>query len=497
MSDFVISRFDADIENVKILEQYPIGRVKIYITDDGKYLVQEPPLTHQAEITLKKLMSNIHNSFPLEKTSSHGEIIPVLQQALEEESRKSGNFEIWKKEKENIEYYLTRDIANYSEIDILIKDKYIEDILSVQWNKPITIVHKKFHEFTLLETNIVFKSEKLMSKLIHRISQRYGDPPNDLNPTTSFTNNENIRFTFTDTKSITPDGPTMSIRKPSVDAITIYHLLKGNMLSLLSAAYLWIMMDLKGFGLIIGSPSAGKTALINAALTMSNPRWHYYTIEDALELKLRHSQVSRHQTKMNSSIHGNDSGKNTYDVFALCRLSLRFRPDFVIVGEVLGKEAEGLFQVASSGSGCISSFHASNARHALTRLEAPPINISKIQTSLISYILHISWITRKKLRHRRILSITEPIPLEDDGKLKKKLKKVFEYNEKDDKLEPDDVEELIRNSDKLKQAKIILGISDMKTDLENRMSILLKILDNDISDPKLISKEIFKYYKFS
>lgn len=496
MSDFIISRFDADIKNLKILEQYSIGRVKIYITKDGRYLVQEPPLSHQAEITLKKLMASIHDSFPLEKTN-HDEIIPVLQNALEEESRKSDNFEIWKKEKENIEYYLTRDIANYSEIDILINDKYIEDILSVKWDNPITIVHKKFHQFTLLETNIVFKSEELMSKLIHRISQRYGDPPNDLNPTTSFTNKENIRFTFTDTRSITPDGPTMSIRKPSVDAITIYHLLKGNMLSLLSAVYLWIMIDLKGFGLIIGSPSSGKTTLINAALTMSNPRWHYFTIEDALELKLRHSQVSRHQTKMNSSIHGGDTGKNTYDVFALCRLSLRFRPDFVIVGEVLGKEAEGLFQVASSGSGCISSFHASNARHTLTRLEAPPINISKTQTSLISYILHISWITRQKLRHRRILSITEPIPVEEDGKLKKDLKKVFEYNEKTDKLEPESVDELIKGSEKLKQAKVILGISDMKTDLKNRMNILEKILNDNISDPKLISKEIFKYYQLS
>ncbi len=404
------------------------------------------------------------------------------------------NFDTWKKEKENIEYYLTRDIANYSEIDILINDKYIEDILCVKWNTSIAIVHKNFPNYTLLETNITFKSAQLMSKLIHRISQRYGDPPNDLNPTTSFTNRDNIRFTFTDTEAITPDGPTMSIRKPSVDAITIYHLLKGNQLSLLAAAYLWVMMDLKGFGLIIGSPSSGKTTLINAILTMSNPRWHYFTIEDALELKLRHRQVSRHQTKMNSSINSNVTGKNSYDIFALCKLSLRFRPDFVVVGEVLGQEAEGLFQVASSGSGCISSFHASDARHTLTRLEAPPINVSKTQTSLISYILHMSWITRNKLRCRRILGITEPIPKPNDEKLQKDLLNVFTYDVKKDMLLPETAEKLIERSKKLELAKIKLGISDMNADLESRMAILQKILDENISDPEEISKEIFRYY---
>ncbi len=93
MADFIISRFDADIENLNILEQYAVGRVKIYITDDGKYLVQEPPLTRQAEIILKKLMASIRNSFPLEKTA-RDEIIQVLQNSLEEESRKSDDFDL-------------------------------------------------------------------------------------------------------------------------------------------------------------------------------------------------------------------------------------------------------------------------------------------------------------------------------------------------------------------------------------------------------------------
>ncbi|MCJ8307361.1 MAG: type II/IV secretion system ATPase subunit [Nitrosopumilus sp.] len=494
MDSFKISRFDTDVTNYKITLQYNIGLVKIYITDDGHYIAQEPKLSVDAEKIWSELMVSIHDSLPHD-ISSHTEIIPMLKKALEEESRKSNNFEKWVKEKEAIEYYLTRDLVGYSEIDVLIRDKNIEDILGVRWDKPITIVHNKFHKFILLKTNIIFNSEKQMSKLIQRISQKYSEPPTEISPITSFTNENNVRFSFTDFKTITPDGPTLSIRKPSINSITIYHLLKDGILTTLSAAYLWVMMDLKGFGIIIGAPSAGKTTLINAIFTMSNPNWHYFTIEDALELKLMQENVSRHQTDSNSSIQGEGKRNSSHGIFDLCRLSLRFRPDFVVVGEVLGQEAEGLFQVAAMGSGCVSSFHASDPEDALTRLESPPINISKTQTSLITYILHISWITRGNTRQRRILKITEPTQIPNDPNLQKKLKNVFKYKPELDKLIPDTVEELIRKSEKLKPAQIKLGIADMGKDLKTRMSILQKILDEDISDPEKISKEIFKYYE--
>lgn len=489
MSEFVISRFDAALENLNIQEQYSIGPVKIYITSDGKYLVQEPKLSFAAEQTWQSMMTDIHKSFPYNKIHKD-QIIPQLKNALEEQSRSTDNFQIWKKEKESIEYYLTRDLVNYSEIDILMKDKHIEDILAVRWDKPLSIVHNKYPKFTLLETNVVFESEYLMSKLIHRISQRFGNPPDELNPITSFTNQHNVRFTFTDFKKITPDGPTLSIRKPSIDTITIYHLLKSDILHALAASYLWMMMDLKGFGLIIGAPSAGKTTLINALLTMSNPRWHYFTIEDALELKLLHANVSRHQTQINSSLQ-NIHSKNAFDVFDLCKLSLRFRPDFVVVGEVLGKETEGLFQVASSGSGCLSSFHASNALNALSRLEHPPINISKTQTSMISHITHMSWVRRQNTQVRKILSITE-IHSNDDTQ---SLCEIFKYDEQTGKLTPDDVESIVQKSQKIQLAKTVLGIDDIADDLRKRACILQKILEQKISDPLLISKEIFTYYE--
>ena len=505
MDNFVISRFDSSLEGLGIVERYDVGLSHVSITKDGQYIIQEPTISVDGEKIYNNLMKSIRQSITI-KDFTKTDILSSITTSLESESRKQGQFNIWKDERESIEYYLKRNLIGYSEIDVLINDKYIEDILAVTWDKPIVIVHNKFQNYSSLITNVIFNSHEQMSKLIQRISQNYGDPPNDLKPMVSFTNENNIRFTFTGNKKITPDGCTISIRKPSVDIITIFTLLKSGMLSTLSASYLWIMMDLKGFGLIIGSPSSGKTTLINAMFTMGNPKWHYFIIEDALELRLRHPIVSRHQTTGNSSINGENTNHNSIGIFDLCKLSLRFKPDYVIVGEVLGKDAEGLFQVGASGSGCVSSFHATDPNDALTRLESPPINISKISTNLISYILHVSWTERENKRQRKILEITEPVPEYTDNGMIKKLYKIFSYDLKSDTLRvvpskndtsTDEVDRLVNKSKKLGKCKTILGIEDIAHDLKKRMSILQKIIDNDIDNLDEISKEIIQYYSVS
>jgi len=500
MDDFIISRFDGEINDIEIVYSYTVGIVKVFITSNGRYIVQEPKISIHGERIYNTLMYSLRQSIELKKFSESA-ILENITTLLEQESKKTGKFDVWRKEREAIEYYLKRNLTGYSEIDVLIHDGYIEDILSVRHDKPITIIHNKFQNFSSLSTNIFFKSEEQLSKLIQRISQKYGDPPTDVKPMTSFTNENNVRFTFTGNKKITPDGCTISIRKPSVNVITIFNLMNSGMLTTLSAAYLWVMMDLKGFGLIIGAPSSGKTTLINAISVLCNPLWHYFTIEDVLELRLTHQNVSRHQTTGNSSINREDNKRASIGIFDLCRLSLRFNPDFVIVGEVLGADAEGLFQVAASGTGVVSSFHASSSNDALIRLESPPINTSKISTNLISYFLHISWIERQKKRYRRILEITEPVPEYTNDIMIKKLYKIFAYDVKSDRLmvvpsdEIDEIVRLVKKSQKLKKAQMVLGINNMYDDLKKRMDILQKIIDDNISDPDLISKEIFTYYE--
>ncbi|MDE0266396.1 MAG: type II/IV secretion system ATPase subunit [Thaumarchaeota archaeon] len=514
--DYIISRFDANVNDPDVEETYAVGDATVYITKDGRYLVDEPKLSRRAVAAYRRLMSNVHHSFTF-RDISREEVVPLLKRTLEDESRSTLDFEVWKQEREAVEYYMVRDVAGHDVLDVLIRDPHIEDILCIEWDKPVAVVHREYPHHTLLDTNITFRTESNMERLIQRISQRYGEPPSETRPMTSFSDESGIRYTFTGNRRITPDSPTMSIRKPSVTTITVCHLLQSGLLSPLAGAYLWACMDLKGFGLVIGAPSAGKTTMINAIFTMANPIWHYYTIEDVLELNLPHRHVSRHQTTMNSSLQatqGKAEGSDSFGVFDLCKLSLRFRPDFVLVGEILGQEADGLFQAAASGSGCMCSFHASNAEHALTRLEAPPISLSKSQTALLTYVLHMSWVLHDNKRQRKLISITEiatgqdavasagascasgspgadEVPGNSDAKT---LNTLFWYDPEQNRVLPDDLDEVIKRSTVLPRMKVMLGVDDIRGDIERRARILERIRDDGITDVPRIHDAINSFY---
>jgi flagellar protein FlaI len=77
------------------------------------------------------------------------------------------------------------------------------------------------------------------------------------------------------------------------------------------------------------------------------------------------------QTRVSNSY--NDRG--TVDLFDLLKASLRQRPEYIIVGEVRGNEAQTLFQAMNSGHTTLSTLHAGNIEEALNRLTNEPINV--------------------------------------------------------------------------------------------------------------------------
>ena len=63
-------------------------------------------------------------------------------------------------------------------------------------------------------------------------------------------------------------------------------------------------------------------------------------------------------------------------MFELLRSALRQRPEYLIVGEVRGKEAYTLFQAMSTGHTTFSTMHADSVQTAVNRLLNEPINVS-------------------------------------------------------------------------------------------------------------------------
>jgi flagellar protein FlaI len=73
------------------------------------------------------------------------------------------------------------------------------------------------------------------------------------------------------------------------------------------------------------------------------------------------------------STQGEEGG---IDLFDLLKASFRQNPDYVIVGEIRGKEAYVLFQGMASGHSSIGTIHADSVDTVIKRLETPPIEIS-------------------------------------------------------------------------------------------------------------------------
>jgi len=122
----------------------------------------------------------------------------------------------------------------------------------------------------------------------------------------------------------------------------------------------WMMQSHQSI-LIAGATGSGKTSLMDMLLGEIPQTDRVITIEDTAELKV----------EVPNSVSFEVSEKDEVRVVHLVKLSLRFRPDRVILGEIRGAEAYDLLDVLNTGhSGGMCTLHANSAIDALLRLES-------------------------------------------------------------------------------------------------------------------------------
>jgi flagellar protein FlaI len=154
----------------------------------------------------------------------------------------------------------------------------------------------------------------------------------------------------------------------------------------------------------------------------------------------------------------------------LIRASLRMRPDFEIVGEVRGQEAQYLFQSAATGHGGICTIHGSGAESALNRLASDPINIKSSQQMLLWFVAHVTRLrTAEKKIIRKIVSIKEVMSAADSVL----LHELFWYDQKTSNYNINSIDDLVTKSKKIHDAANTLNV-EPREDLEKRMNLLAK-----------------------
>lgn len=446
-----------------MVETYEVGNCTVCITKDGQYLVVEPPLTSEAYAAYSEMMEQLYYS--LEPISRSDDPIRYIEDHLWKEAERCARTDFLAENFVGLRYYLVRDILGYGILDVLMRDENVEEITVERFDRNVGIIHRRHSEFGIMNSNICFESIGQMDSYIQRTVQKTGSIVTTAMPIMSTMTKEGDRVTVTYGGEVSLPGPTINIRKFTRRPLAMVDLLRLGTLNELIAAYLWMLIDAKSFGLLVGETGSGKTTVANAVIGLSNPRWKIVTVEETPELKIPHYRWVRLITRTSSSITQQSFDINVMD---LIRASLRMRPDFEIVGEVRGREAQYLFQSAATGHGGLTTFHASSAESALSRLGSEPINIGAGEQMLLWYIAHVTRIKDPQRRiMRKVVSIKEVGA--QNGRIS--LHEVFAFDQKTDRYNIETLDELLQRSVRVGDAAAFLNV-DARDDLQKRIEFL-------------------------
>ena len=381
-----------------------------------------------------------------------------------------------------IYYYLIRDFVGFNEIEPLLRDFFVEDIECNGAESPVYLVHRTFRN---LKTNLVFKDMEKLENFVEKLAQRSGKYISYASPILDATLPDGSRVNATYTKDITSKGPTFTIRKFTKTPWTPPQLLAFRTLSPEMLAYLWILVQYKMNILITGGTASGKTSLLNAIAFFIPPEARVVSIEDTRELNLPRENWLPSVVR-NATGAGN---VGEIDLFTLLKSSFRQTPDYVIVGEVRGKEAYVLFQGMASGHSSISTMHADSVDTVIKRLETPPIELSPTLLNVLDCVCIMTHAIAKKQETRKLKEIVEIINVTSDGVALTNTP--FIWNPSDDSFY------FKKNSKIFEKIAKRFGItsSELEEEFRLRVKILYSLYQKKIFDSQEFQDVITQYYK--
>jgi len=407
--------------NMRVIKTYPLydpwaKAVIIENTDTRRvtYYVDEIVLTPEEYSLYKKILDIIYWTLepPPPGVDPYSYFIDFAKKVIYQYRISLGKTPgvSWAK----ILYYVEKDTVGFGPIDPLMKDPYIEDISCDGVGKPIYVWHR---EFEYIPTNIVFKDEEELDSFVVKLAHKAGKHISVAFPVVDAVLPGGHRLAATYKKEVSTGGSTFTIRKFREDPITIVDMIVWNTVSASLAAYLWMAIEDKMTGLILGVTGAGKTSMLNALATLLRPTVKVVTIEDTPELKLPLENWVQLVSRPSYGVGPEKIGEIT--LFDLIKIALRYRPDVIIVGEIRGEEAYVLFQAMATGHGGMTTMHAESIDAAVKRLTSPPMNIPQSYIPLVNFALVIKRVIIGQRVRRRVTNVWEILDYDNYAEIAK------------------------------------------------------------------------------
>ncbi|MDL2313800.1 P-type conjugative transfer ATPase TrbB [Desulfovibrio sp. OttesenSCG-928-C14] len=158
-------------------------------------------------------------------------------------------------------------------------------------------------------------------------------------------------------------GPSFSLRKKASRVFTLEEYMLSGSLTPEAVAIIEDAVRHRQNIVVVGGTSSGKTTFVNAvidAISRITPSHRLIILEDTAEL----------QSKSPNTVFLRTSVLAEVDMRKLAKVSMRYAPKRILVGEVRDAAALEMLKLWNTGHpGGVSTFHADSAEEALERLE--------------------------------------------------------------------------------------------------------------------------------
>ena len=310
-------------------------------------------------------------------------------------------------------YHVDGDIQRnpYGDLAALFEDDALEEVMYNGGTQCVKVAHRNHG---MCRTNIWIDDEsglQIAKNIASFTNVPLGDGPG-LVPIFDGRLPDGSRVNGT-IPPVSPDGPTLTIRKFKEDPLTMIDLVNFGTVNARLAAMMWVWiegLDSRPANFVIaGGTGSGKTTTLNC-LGMYIP-WsrRLLTVEDTAELQVYHDHWLRMETRRERP-----DGTPEVDMNDCLKSSLRMRPDRIIVGEVRGPECATLLTAMNTGhDGSLTTIHANTPRDALSRVEnmvsmtGISFPIKALREQIASAIDVVIQIARHEDGKRRVVSLAE------------------------------------------------------------------------------------------
>lgn len=460
-------------------EGYWINRPYVFVSilfhkhkKEYLYCVVEPELSVFERMVLETVYENILDTLTVYDTANKTKSEILEKKTLELIDGYS--IELGMPSIHKILYYIKRDYIGYERIDALMSDTNIEDISCDGSGIPIFVYHRKYQN---IRTNLSFEEARLDS-FVMKLAQLCGKHISIGEPLINSTLPDGSRLNVSLGKEITFRGSSFTIRKFHEHAFTPVDLIKSGAYSIENLAYLWLAVENGKSMIIAGATASGKTSTLNAISLFIPPAAKIVTIEDTHELKMHHmnwvGSITRESFAKTANVRD-------IDMYELLRQSLRQRPEYIIVGEIRGKEALTLFHAMNTGHTTFSTMHAESVNTVISRLEGEPINVPPVMIQALDILCIQKLIRIGDKKVRRMDAMVEFIGI-DPRTHEMQFNEIYEWNPSTDAFRRGSksfvLEEIMtqRNWEEKK----------LRNELENRQRILEYMVEKDMDEYDIV-----------